>query len=99
MEVEGEMAIFGIMSYIFTPCAYSPHQFFFIFKCLWEERSKGTSAGGAVGSEWELPCPHIEPLILPHPTNCCIFNMSLDSVSLCYKDVTVLYSSLTAGNR
>lgn len=106
MEVEGKMPKYGIMLYILTPmcttpCAYSPNYFFFIFKCLWEERSESTSARGTVGSEWELSCPHILLLILVHPTNCCIFIISLDSVSLFITRMLqffILHWQLATGN-
>lgn len=63
-------------------------------------RSESTLKGPA-GSEWELSCPHIVLLILLHPTNCCIFIISLDSVSLFITRMLqffILHWQLATGN-
>lgn len=95
------LSLCHILTPMYTaPCAYSPNQFFFVFKCLWAKRSEETLKVPA-GSEWELSCPHILLLILLHPTNCCIFIISLDSVSLFITRMLqffILHWQLATGN-
>lgn len=90
-------------SYIYvhyTLCLLS-YSVFLYFQVFVGEEKWGHTLKGPAGSEWELSCPHILLLILLHPTNCCIFIISLDSVSLFITRMLqffILHWQLATGN-